>query len=162
MRHFPRGFALMSRPRMLYFKRSWHFLSFMSIISTDIFPKSTGGYFVHALYMKVTVLQCLCIYLHTCWLKEITKEGKSVQLRDWFIIQSKNHLVCSSADANTRWIQKVDAFQFTCFVGAWNVTKSLDTGMLCTDKVLNLCLRPLILTRTQVIWGLKELREEDH
>lgn len=108
MRHFPRGFALMSRPRMLYFKRSWHFLSFMSIISTDIFPKSTDGYSVHALYMKVTVLQCLCIYLHTCWLKEMTKEGKSVQLRDWFIIQSTNHLVCSSQyqmDTEGRCIQ---------------------------------------------------------
>lgn len=118
MRHFSRGLALMSRPRMLYIKRSWHFLSFTSIISTDKFSKSPGGYSVYVLYMKVTVLQCICIYLHTCWLKKITKEGKSVQLRDWFIIQSKNHLVCSSADTNIRWIQKVAAFKFTYFVGA--------------------------------------------
>lgn len=119
MRHFPGGFALMSRPRMLHMKRSWHFLSFMSIISTDIFAMSTGGYSVHVLYMmKITVLQCLCIYLHTFWLKKITKERRGVQLRDWFIIQSKNHLVCSSADTSSRWIQKIAACKFTYLVGA--------------------------------------------
>lgn len=34
---------------MLYIRRSWHFLSFMSIMSTDIFPKSTSEYSVHVL-----------------------------------------------------------------------------------------------------------------
>lgn len=147
MKNFSSRFALISRCRKLYIKRVWHLISFMSLISTDIaywqcmnFPSPLADI---VLYMKVTVLQCTCMYLYICWLKKITKE-KSVQLRDWFVMQAKNLFMGSSADINTRWIATASSWiHIYVFVGAWNATKSLDAGLLYTRKltVPNLCLR---------------------
>lgn len=64
---------------MLYIRKSWHFLSFMSITSTDIFSKSIGGYSVHVLYRKIT----MSMYIFAYFLDERNNHRrKSVQLRD--------------------------------------------------------------------------------
>lgn len=121
MKNFSSRFALISRCRKLYIKRVWHLISFMSLISTDIaywqcmnFPSPLADI---VLYMKVTLLQCTCMYLYICWLQKITKE-KSVQLKDWSVMQGKNLFMGSSADINTRWIATASSW-IQIYVFCW-------------------------------------------